>query len=76
MEMQFPEIEKPAVVSQEELVAQARQKYGIFNKPLVQQEDGLWYTIDFDGTAITAEKWNEKMDELDSVGKNDRKDLK
>ena len=46
--------------SQEELVANAREAYGIPDRPMMQGEGGKWFTTDFDGTHIEVEEWNKK----------------
>ncbi|MDB5254695.1 MAG: hypothetical protein JWL92_71 [Candidatus Nomurabacteria bacterium] len=75
LNIQFPEAPKVPQFSQEEVVANARALYNIYNRPLTQDGDGAWYTTDFDGTHIKAEEWKEKMDNLHSPKENERKDF-
>jgi hypothetical protein len=74
MSMQFPEAPKPPIISEQERMEAAQQKYGIY-KTLIPGEGDSWYIHDRDGTLLSVEEFKKKEDELYAYQKGERRDI-
>ena len=74
MKINFPEVPKQPILSKEELMIEAQQKYGVL-KPLINKGPGNWYVRDFDGTLIHVEEYKRRDDKMSRLEEGQRADF-
>jgi len=50
-----------SMVEHEEAIEMARKQYNIYDRPLMLNADGVWYTYDNHNNVISAAEWQEKQ---------------